>query len=194
VTWTSQGVAGIRRSPTFPPTGNPNVFSEATTLALGGPTNAYASFRTMENNPHNPSHTAGGGSGGGWLSAVPQAVRDPIFFLLHCNVDRLWAKWQWTFGRFTQTDVLTYSPQGSYPGSGSPPPGHYLLDTMWPWNGITCATDPTRPCTAPGGSFPQVVPGAPPPWPRPYDLVEYRFLDANTISGMGFSYDDVPFQ
>lgn len=148
----------------------------------------------MEGNPHNPSHTQGGGPGN-WLSSVPTAVRDPIFFLLHSNVDRLWAKWQWTFVRHNPNDPQSYSPQGAYPGSGSPNPGHYALDSMWPWNGITNATDPTRPATAPGGQLPaSVVVGFwPPTQPKAGNMVEYRG-NASFPTGMGFAYDDVPFQ
>jgi hypothetical protein len=31
---------------------------------------------------------------GGSIRDPTTAAKDPLFFLLHCNVDRLWAKWQ----------------------------------------------------------------------------------------------------
>lgn len=31
---------------------------------------------------------------GGHMGSVPTAPNDPVFFLHHCNIDRLWAKWQ----------------------------------------------------------------------------------------------------
>ena len=37
---------------------------------------------------------------GGSISSIGSAARDPLFFLLHCNVDRLWAKWQWLNQRY----------------------------------------------------------------------------------------------
>ena len=40
---------------------------------------------------------------GGSISDIGTAARDPLFFLLHCNVDRLWAKWQWFQRRFDAT-------------------------------------------------------------------------------------------
>ena len=72
------------------------------------------------------------------------AAKDPLFFLLHCNVDRLWAKWQRQFSRFNSAVAASYD---SNPPS---PPGHNLPDTMWPWNGVTGGT---RPPTAPGGAL-----------------------------------------
>jgi tyrosinase len=47
---------------------------------------------------------------------------DPVFFLHHCNVDRIWAQWQ------AQHPSLGYVPV-----SGGPP-GHNLNDAMYPWN------------------------------------------------------------
>src|SRR5262245_45212723 len=74
-----------------------------------------------------------------------KAIRtDPLFFLLHCNVDRLWAKWQRQRGRFNPALAA------SYENGGGNPIGHNLPDTMWPWNGVTGAP---RPPTAPGGAM-----------------------------------------
>jgi len=42
----------------------------------------------IEIDPHGYAHT----SFGGWISSVPTAAKDPLFFMLHANVDRLWAK------------------------------------------------------------------------------------------------------
>ena len=49
---------------------------------------------------------------------------DPIFFLHHCNVDRLWADWQ------NRHPTASYEPQ-----SGGPQ-GHNLGDPMFPWDGV----------------------------------------------------------
>ncbi len=79
--------------------------NETQTLALG---NQYAAFRSLEGNPHGSAHTSFGGS----ISSIPTAAKDPLFFLLHCNVDRLWAKWQWLNRRFDVTDIDAYRFRG----------------------------------------------------------------------------------
>jgi hypothetical protein len=46
----------------------------------------------LESQPHDVMHDAIGGPGG-WMSDPDMAARDPIFWLHHCNIDRLWARW-----------------------------------------------------------------------------------------------------
>jgi tyrosinase len=130
-------------------------------------------------------------------------VRDPLFFMLHANVDRLWAKWQWLYGRDDPTDLASYEPQGAYaapcPPSMSPRLGHYVDDRMWPWDGTTgfvTAGDPCteRPATAPGGPIPAAIGGwGPPAVPRPRDVIDYDRWTLLGSSGLGYGYDDVPF-
>jgi len=48
----------------------------------------YRDFLALEG-PHGGAHVWVGGDMGG----IASAVRDPVFFLLHCNIDRLWAEW-----------------------------------------------------------------------------------------------------
>jgi Common central domain of tyrosinase/Polyphenol oxidase middle domain len=45
----------------------------------------------LESQPHDVMHVAVGGSG--WMSDPDMAARDPIFWLHHCNIDRLWTRW-----------------------------------------------------------------------------------------------------
>jgi tyrosinase len=174
--WVTDGVQGITRRPFFNTnTGSADVINEAQTLALGS---QYAAFRTLEGDPHGFAHTSFGGS----ISSIPTAARDPLFFLLHGNVDRLWAKWQRQFGRFDPAQAA------SFDNDGGNRIGHNLNDTMWPWNGITGAP---RPPTAPGGGLadsPCVT--APGPQPRLRAGLDYRG-SVNTASRMGFDYDDV---
>jgi hypothetical protein len=55
----------------------------------------------IETAPHDKVHEAiggnsaqaGGGLRGGFMGAVPTAARDPIFWLHHANIDRLWESW-----------------------------------------------------------------------------------------------------
>ncbi|MDU8929931.1 tyrosinase family protein [Alisedimentitalea sp. MJ-SS2] len=46
----------------------------------------------IEGFPHNQVHNNLGGPQGGWMPSLLSSV-DPIFFLHHCNVDRLWDVW-----------------------------------------------------------------------------------------------------
>lgn len=49
-------------------------------------------FGALESQPHNVVHTAIGGNLG-WMAYVACAARDPIFWLHHANIDRLWQVW-----------------------------------------------------------------------------------------------------
>lgn len=203
--WTIEGLSGVERSPAFSPgqaatSLDPPLRDEAQVLALGGASFAYSGVAASEQNPHNSAHGRTGG--GGWMSGVNQAVRDPIFFMLHSNVDRLWAKWQWVHDRKDPTDSLSYSPQGAYPGSataGGVRLGHFADDTMWPWDGttgqqVTGDFLTTRPASAPGGPVPASIGGwGPPTQPRPRDMVNLDRWAALGVAGLGFGYDDVPF-
>jgi tyrosinase len=55
------------------------------------------------------------------MARVPIAPNDPVFYLNHCNVDRLWAEWQRDNKKAVQ-----------YPEFG-PVPGRRLEDEMIPW-------------------------------------------------------------
>ena len=59
----------------------------------------------------------------GTMDSIPCSPYDPIFWLHHANVDRLWAKWQ----------DQGHSGDSFYPASERPF-GHNLSDPMWPWD------------------------------------------------------------
>jgi tyrosinase len=46
----------------------------------------------FEITPHGTVHDAVGG-GNGWMSDIRKAAKDPIFWLHHANIDRIWAQW-----------------------------------------------------------------------------------------------------
>lgn len=50
----------------------------------------FASFQSQVNGVHGGVHVRVGGD----MGSVPTASYDPIFYLHHANVDRLWAAWQ----------------------------------------------------------------------------------------------------
>jgi tyrosinase len=142
----------------------------------------FLPFAEMEGDPHGSAHTSF--EAGQRIRAVELATMDPLFFMLHCNVDRLWATWQKKKNRWVISDPRTYSPQaGARVGDN---PG----DTMWPWNGVTTLP---RPDVATGGPMPQLSFPA-----KPSSLI----ILAETIDYIGvaaanrthFDYDSVSFE
>lgn len=89
---------------------------------------------------HNRGHNLMGGHMSQGFSP-----NDPIFWLHHANVDRLWANWQ----RHRVNAVPGSTPEDHYPPVGEispldgdpPPPGHGLDDQMWPWVGNAAGFD-----------------------------------------------------
>jgi tyrosinase len=195
--WQTDGKPGITRRPGFDvQTGGARVSDQATTLSLGGdkpnaifdtgPPSGGGGFDEMEGDPHGRAHT----SFEGWLQSPGTAPRDPLFFLLHCNVDRLWAFWQWLNDRFDGSQADTFFYRGTANSAGSTLIGHNLGDTIWPWNNEMGGP---RPMNAPRTPFP-AVPTAPAPGAAPTvgDMIDFQgYLDAGSY--MGFCYDDVPY-
>jgi tyrosinase len=60
----------------------------------------------------------------GTMDSIPSSPYDPIFWLNHANVDRLWAIWQ----------DQGHAGVSFYP-TRKLPFGHNLIDPMWPWDG-----------------------------------------------------------
>jgi hypothetical protein len=109
--------------------GLPTVTDIRTTLAKGTYSafqnaiesgNGLASFPSQQ--MHNGMHGWVGGPG--QMSQPLYSPFDPIFYLHHCNIDRLWAMWQ-ADGHATE-----------YPVSGGKP-NHNRNDIMYPWVGAT---------------------------------------------------------
>jgi tyrosinase len=181
--WITDGLPGIVRELLFGLNAPANVISESQTFALGGAANRFAGFHRMEINPHGSAHTSFSFPTSP-ISFVPTAVRDPLFFMLHANVDRLWAKWQWVNHRADSTDPAAFAP------ANPNRIGHRLPDTMWPWNRVTGSP---RPPTAPGGQFPDTdVTPAPGKTPKVESMFDHLAVKGG--DPLGFGYDDVPFE
>lgn len=144
---------GLRRN-SFNIFGSPGTGGSIAT-AMANPN--YTSFRSVEG-PHGAAHVWVGGHVGN--AAI--APRDPVFWLIHANVDRLWSEW-------IRRHESTAGFQPFLPTSGGPT-GHNLNDTMWPWNGTT----------SPRGMLPWTVT---PENIRPADLLDHRAL--------GYFYDTI---
>jgi tyrosinase len=144
--------------------------------------------RPRELNPHGRAHVS---FDVGFITQIREAVRDPLFFLLHTNVDRLWAKWQWFQRRFDATRASTYPFRGSSTSSGATRVGHNAGDTMWPWNNVTGGL---RPLTAPRQPFPpSPVTAAPGSSPTVRSMIDFQGR-ADPTRQLGFDYDDVPYE
>jgi tyrosinase len=177
----------LRRALFSTATESAHVMNEFDTLSLG---DVFSTYRNLEGNPHGAAHT----SFSGLISDIGRAARDPLFFMLHTNVDRLWAKWQWLRRRFNRTSIETYPFLGRAGDPGAVRIGHNLLDTMWPWNQITgTGMGDDRPPTAPGGNLPlSLVVNFPSLTPAVGDMIDYQGA-LNPTDRLGFDYDDVPF-
>ncbi|MDQ6828701.1 MAG: tyrosinase family protein [Gemmatimonadota bacterium] len=79
---------------------------------FGGPVTGFshagAGVGSLENVPHGSVHVSVGGTQNppGWMSRFETAGRDPIFWLHHANIDRLWEAWlQGAGGRANPADA-----------------------------------------------------------------------------------------
>ena len=115
----------------------------------------YDGQSSIEMVPHNQVHV----DVGGWMGSVPTAAQDPIFYLHHANMDRLWDLWlaqgggrsdpttdaTWTGVMFTffdenanevmmtPCDVLNAAAQLNYTYAGEPPQVTQSCGGLPPW-------------------------------------------------------------
>lgn len=183
----------FRRDPRFDHVHNgAPVLTELQTLALG---TDYRAFVRMEASVNPAVHGRAHVSFDGPVNRPATAPLDPLFYLLHCNVDRLWAKWQFLNKLWNPTVAGTYTFLGAAGDPNATRIGHNVKDTMWPWNGDR--TDP-RPSTPPPstsagpGMLPSSIASAPPAQPTVGDMLDYQ---GQLRPGLwhGFDYDDVRF-
>jgi tyrosinase len=189
--WMTDGIPGIDRSPLFDVTvsGADGPLGPVTPEGVIVQANVpYGTLRPVfEGNPHGRAHI----SFDGWISAIGTAAKDPLFFLLHCNVDRLWAKWQWFRRRFDATRTESYPFVGSATSARRTRIGHNALDTMWPWNNVRGGA---RPLTAPRQPFPgSPTVAAPAVRPTVGAMLDFQGR-ADPARRLGFDYDDVPYE
>ena len=106
---------------------NPSVTPPASSdvSVLGsGPYQTFSSVIELSPN-HDSSHGYIGG--GGDMSFINTAAQDPFFFLLHANVDRLWAQWQRNVSSLGRLDPAT-----TY---GTNSANVNITTSMGPWDG-----------------------------------------------------------
>jgi len=76
----------------------PIFFSDVGRVGFAGDTldSQHTQLGLVEQRPHNDIHTAVGGAIGnvnGAMADIPTAAFDPVFWVHHANIDRLWAEW-----------------------------------------------------------------------------------------------------
>ena len=116
--------------------GAPAIMSDKEILAAGDglpQAQQYFAVREAIEDAHNTVH----GYIGGTIGDSHTSFEDPFVFLLHANVDRLWAKWQREPGQEWRLD-----PARVYGAESTDP---RILDNLEPWAGGTG----TRPWAAP---------------------------------------------
>lgn len=104
----------------------PQFFSEPGVTGFGGDLLADTRPGAVEQRPHNDLHVAVGGvvgSASGAMADVPTAAFDPVFWIHHANIDRLWRQWAASPGKswgplppdswFDESPWLFIDPDGS---------------------------------------------------------------------------------
>lgn len=182
--WQLQNLPSLARIPRFnAQQDRANVETRSTTL---GRVPGFNTFASLESNPHGSSHTSFTGP----VNFAPTAPQDPLFFMLHANVDRIWAQWQMldsSNALFDGTNLNAYNPHTFR--SPNARIGDFPQDTMWPWNGVTGGE---RPATAPGGRFiNSLFTSFPGPEPKVIDAIDYQGRLTN--KPLYFDYDALPF-
>tara|TARA_R110002050_G_scaffold4573_2_gene22118 strand:+ start:29561 stop:30775 length:1215 start_codon:yes stop_codon:yes gene_type:complete len=91
--------------------GNRDVLTEEDIVYKGPDT--FEQWSTFEEGrSHNSAHNIFTGD----VADAGKDPIDPLFFMMHSNVDRLWAKWQHNNNRFDGSQNETYPNQGKYQG------------------------------------------------------------------------------
>jgi tyrosinase len=175
----------------------------------------------VEELSHNPAH--GWPCGGGHVINPVRSAADPLFYLLHSQIDRQWAYWQWKNNRYGTIvgPSLTFPAPAHYDNNGhfddlgvvAWRKGSFLEDGMWPWDGTSGGPPgrsrrPANQAVAGGTNIPLSMPAVP-MTPFPASLHHNLWPTAATVpspkhmidysgrflpqDGLGFCYDDVPY-
>jgi len=124
--------------------GAPPVATDAAIITSGDAqpqAQQWTAFREALENSHNNAH----GYIGGDIGLGHQAFEDPFVFLLHSNVDRLFAMWQTQQGQDWRLDpAQVYGDQSNAAG---------ILHPLQPWDGTVTFGSPIEPWV---GASPQI--------------------------------------
>jgi tyrosinase len=174
----------------------PGEILEATLSAISSAPNYAVANELIQNNFHTAVHTVVGY----YMAVTDTAAVDPLFFLLHANVDRQWALWQQASGARQNPGTDTgYSPRGKFADDCCQPRTAFADEPLWPWNNSSALQDPHSDAGGdpPDSSlrlpFPR-TPGHGPAGMEPLvkEMVDYLDTGGQTRS-LGYCYDDIGF-
>lgn len=134
-------------SDTWPPTASAVSAIETLNETPSGVNPYWAFWNRLESGDR--MHNAGHNIVGGYMANPVFSPNDPLFWLHHSFIDRVWSRWQTNrlAGQAGSTLASHYPPQTeASPFNGQVPPvGHRLNDLMWPWVGATAGYSVSAP-------------------------------------------------
>lgn len=145
----------LQRSSTL----NPGMLPSADDLNNAMNQDDFGQFRINLEGVHNSIHMWVEGHMGLMVSPI-----DPVFFMHHANLDRLWAIWQ-----------LDHPGAANYNPAGAGGYGHRIDDRMWPWDSGQ---------SSPSSALQSLLPSF-----APSDIRTPR--DVLDIASLGYSYDNM---
>ena len=118
--------------------------SDATFNAMGSFPTVSSAIEQAPNHDCAHGFIGGYGGGSGQISSLSTAAQDPFFFMLHANVDRLWANWQRQGADPDRLDpVSVYGADSSSSRINATMNPWSGASGLAPWNGAGAATNKT---------------------------------------------------
>ena len=195
------------------------IFDQSQIICVSDNTKQFLNWYELEEvQSHNRAHVA-------FTGHVVDPGRDPVdplFFMLHSNVDRLWSMWQHEYSRFDGNKKETYPFQGRYYGKRgeewaslnqhkfninehfynvyNEDIGNYAEDNLWPWDFDQVLSRPMRLWDLGNSRVPQINITFPNSITSNYpegsltikSTIDYQDRINNQIT-LGFDYDDIPY-
>lgn len=118
--------------------------SDAVFNAMGSYPSVSGAIEQVPNHDCAHGFIGGYGSTAGQISSLSTAAQDPVFFMLHANVDRQWANWQRKAAEPGLLDpVSVYGSDSSHTRINASMNPWNGATGLAPWNGVGAATSKT---------------------------------------------------
>jgi tyrosinase len=127
---------------------------------IAGPAQFAGATGQLESTPHNSVH----GQMGGLMGVVQQAAQDPIFWLHHANIDRLW--WKWNKAHGSPTDAAWLNESFSFFDASGTQTSRQPKDVIDTENQLGYTYDDAAPVPAVSPPKAALAVKWPPPWPE----------------------------